>query len=66
MSKTIIWRPPINLHDLPLLEELTIESGCIVSCIPEFRSGRWLDFIDERIQFETEFSPILMQISSLG
>ena len=36
-------------------EEMTSESNCIVSCIPEFRSGRWLDFIDDQIQFGTEY-----------
>lgn len=55
MSKTIIWKPPIDIHDLALLEEMTSESNCIVSCIPEFRSGRWLDFIDDQIQFGTEY-----------
>ena len=55
MKKTIVWRPPINVHDLPLLENMTIESNCIVSCIPEFRSGRWLDFVDDQIQFDTEY-----------
>jgi len=55
MNKTIIWKPPIDIHDLALLEEMTSESNCIVSCIPEFRSGRWLDFIDDQIQFGTEY-----------
>jgi hypothetical protein len=55
MNKTIIWKPPIEVGDIVSLQEMTTKSNCIVSCIPEFRSGRWLDFVDDQIQFGTEY-----------